>query len=83
MMQTQPEKQEAAPSVATEEKPVDKKKKEKEPKSVKMEVLSWIVTLLAAVVIAMLIRVFVFEPIRVDGTSMTNTLQDKEIVYTS
>ena len=31
-MQTQPEKQEAAPSVATEEKPVDKKKKEKELK---------------------------------------------------
>ncbi|MBQ9301161.1 MAG: signal peptidase I, partial [Clostridia bacterium] len=39
-----------------------------------------IVTLLAAVVIATVIRMFLFEPIRVDGESMTNTLQDGEVV---
>ena len=56
------------------------KKKEKKKKTVKQEVISWIVTLLAAVVIATVIRMFLFEPIRVDGESMTNTLQDGEVV---
>jgi len=57
-----------------------KQKKEKKKKTVKQEVISWILTLLAAVVIALIIRMFLFEPIRVDGESMLNTLQDKEIV---
>ena len=60
-----------------------KNKKEKEKKTLKEEILSWIWTILAAVVIALLIRAFVAEPIRVDGTSMTNTLRDGEIVLVS
>ena len=59
------------------------KKKEKVKKTLGQEILSWVWTLLAAVVIATLLRAFVAEPIRVDGTSMTNTLQDGEIVLVS
>ena len=59
------------------------KKKEKVKKTLRQEILSWVWTLLAAVVIATLLRAFVAEPIRVDGTSMTNTLQDGEIVLVS
>lgn len=75
-----PEKQDVTPE--TEVK-VAKAKKEKEPKSFKMELMSWIVTLVAAVVFATVIRVFIFEPIRVDGNSMNNTLKDGEVVYAS
>ncbi len=60
-----------------------KEKKKKELSPVKYEIMSWVVTLLCALAIAMVIRMFVFEPIRVDGTSMTNTLQNNEIVYVS
>ena len=55
-------------------------KKEKKPVNVKKEIISWIVTLGAAVVIALLIRTFLFEPIRVDGESMCDTLQNNEIM---
>lgn len=57
-----------------------KKKKEKKKKTVGQEILSWIGTLLLAVVIAMTIRALLFEPIRVDGPSMLETLQNGEIV---
>jgi len=49
-------------------------------KNVKKEILSWILTLGSAVVIALLIRSFLFEPIRVDGQSMCDTLQNNEIM---
>ncbi len=75
MMETE---KKAAPAAETKEK--KKKGKEKEKKSVKEEIMSWILTLLAAVVIASLIRAYIAEPIRVDGNSMNNTLIDGEIV---
>ena len=77
-----PEPEKSAVLKGMEEKPetLPKKKKEKKKKTVGQEVLSWILTLLAAVAIALLIRVFLFEPIRVDGQSMMNTLQDGELV---
>lgn len=50
-------------------------------KNVKKEILSWILTLGSAVVIALLIRTFLFEPIRVDGQSMCDTLQNNEIMF--
>ena len=56
------------------------RKKEKPKKTVKQEIMSWILTLLTAVVIALAIRAFLGEPIRVDGESMMNTLQNGEIV---
>lgn len=70
------------------EQPIDnqtkkKKKKDKPKRTVKQEIMSWIWTLLAALAIAMVIKMFVFELIRVDGGSMNNTLTDGEIVYVS
>ena len=59
------------------------KKKEKQKKTVMQEIMSWVWTLLAALAIATLVRAFIAEPVRVDGTSMTNTLQDSEIVLVS
>lgn len=56
-------------------------KKEKKPVNVKKEIMSWVLTLGAAVVIALLIRTFLFEPIRVDGESMCDTLQNNEIMF--
>ena len=59
----------------------DKKgKKAKKKKTVGQEILSWVLTLLAAVAIAATVRYFVFEPVRVDGHSMDTTLADKEVM---
>ena len=60
-----------------------KKKKEKVKKTVGQEIMSWVWTLLAALAIATLVRTFIAEPVRVDGNSMANTLQDGEIVLVS
>ena len=57
-----------------------KKKKEKKKKTVQQEIMSWVWTILAAVAIATFVRSAIAEPIRVDGTSMTNTLLDGEVV---
>lgn len=54
---------------------------EERPNGWKKELLSWVWTILCAVVLALLIRTFVFEPVRVDGHSMNDTLDDKEIVF--
>ena len=45
------------------------------------EVLSWILTLLGAVALALLIRTVLFEPVRVIGHSMLDTLQDGEVMF--
>lgn len=55
--------------------------KETKKKSVRKEILSWVLTLAAAVAIALLVRTFLFEPIRVDGESMTDTLQNGELMF--
>ena len=60
-----------------------KKKKQKEKKSVGMEILSWIMTLLCALAAALVIRSVIFEPVRVDGASMDDTLADGEIMLVS
>ena len=57
-----------------------KSKKEKKKKTVGQEILSWVLTLLAAVAIAGTVRYFVFEPVRVDGHSMDTTLADREVM---
>ena len=48
---------------------------------IKKEIISWIITLAAAAAIAMLIRHFLFEPVRVEGRSMENTLIGGEIMF--
>ena len=58
-----------------------KKKKEKVKRTVGQEILSWVLTLVIAVVAALLIRSFVFEPVRVDGQSMDDTLANGEIMF--
>ena len=45
-------------------------------------VLTWVRSLLLAVVVALLVRFFVFELVRVEGTSMINTLQNNQRVFT-
>ena len=60
-----------------------KKKKEKVKRPLGMEILSWVLTLLCAVAAALVIRSVIFEPVRVDGQSMDDTLADKEIMLVS
>ena len=73
----------AAEKTVTEENGAKqkRKKKEKVKKTVGQEILSWVLTLLVAVIAALLIRSFVFEPVRVDGHSMDDTLADGEIMF--
>ena len=67
----------------TPEQGKGKKKQKKEKKSVGREILSWIMTILTAVICALLIRSFLFEMIRVDGASMNDTLANGEIMFVS
>ncbi|MBR3117183.1 MAG: signal peptidase I [Bacilli bacterium] len=53
-----------------EKKPVDKKKK------IIKEILSY----LAIILVVIIIRVFIFEPVRVDGPSMDSTLADGQVL---
>ena len=59
------------------------KKKEKEKKSLAVNILEWVLTILAAVAAALVIRSFIFEPVRVDGASMNDTLADGEAMFVS
>ena len=60
-----------------------RRKKEKEKRSLGREILSWVLTLLVAVAAALVIRSVIFEPVRVDGHSMDDTLADREIMFVS
>ena len=55
----------------------------KPQKSVGQEILSWILTIVVAVLAALVIRTFIFEPVKVDGHSMDDTLADGEIMFVS
>lgn len=57
------------------------KKKDKVKKTPKQEAIEWIVTLAVALVIAFVVRTFLFEPVRVDGSSMANTLTNGEVMF--
>jgi len=74
----QPETEEKAEGTV-EEVPQEKPEK----KSLGREILEWVVTIVAAVAIALVIRTFIFEPVRVDGQSMDDTLADGEIMIVS
>ena len=60
-----------------------KNKKVKEKRPLWREILSWIFTLLGAVAVALVFRSIIAEPVRVDGKSMLDTLEDKEIMLVS
>ncbi len=51
------------------------KKKKKKKKTWQQELLEWGVTLVVALVIAFVVRSFIFEPVYVDGNSMYPTLR--------
>ena len=73
----------AADTEALENKQKKGKGKKKEKKTVGQEILSWILTILVAVAAALIIRSVIFEPVRVDGISMDDTLADGEIMFVS
>lgn len=58
-----------------------KQKKAKSKKTLTREILEWVLTIVVAVVIALPIRAFGFELVRVDGESMDNTLANEEIMF--
>ena len=66
-----------------ETEPKKKGKKEKVKKSVGREILEWVLTILCAVAAALLIRSLLFELVRVDGESMLDTLNNKEVMFVS
>ncbi len=55
--------------------------REEKRKLIIKETISWILTLGSAVIIALCIRGFVFEPVIVDGNSMRDTLHDREMMF--
>lgn len=61
----------------------DKDGAEKKKKTWQQEVLEWVVTIVAALAIAIVVRSFLFEPVQVDGDSMYPTLRHGEIMYVS
>ena len=74
---------EKTPEMNTETKQGRKKGKAKEKRTVGQEILSWVLTILVAVVAALVIRTVIFEPVRVDGQSMDDTLANGEIMFVS
>ncbi|MCH5287338.1 MAG: signal peptidase I [Christensenellaceae bacterium] len=58
-------------------------KKEKPKKTLGQEIIEWVVTLAIALVIAIVVRTYFFEPVRVDGNSMYPTLKHGEIMIVS
>ena len=78
---------EAAAEAAENAVPVDEKGRPIDPKTGKPKksaarnALEWVLTIVAALAIAFVIRSFVFEPVRVDGESMLETLQNNEVMF--
>ena len=58
-------------------------KREKVKKPLWREILEWVLTIVCALAIALCIRSLVFEPVRVDGQSMDDTLANGEIMFVS
>ena len=61
-----------------EKKTKKDKRQEKPKKSMKREIFEWIMVFVVAAALAFVVRTFIFEPVRVDGSSMLNTLTDGE-----
>ena len=59
----------------------EKREKSEKKNSTKREILSWVICLVSAFVIAMALRTFVFELVRVDGDSMLPTLTTDERLF--
>lgn len=55
-------------------------KKDKPKKSLQREIFEWIMVFVVAAALAFVVRTFIFEPVRVDGQSMLNTLENNEFM---
>ncbi len=53
----------------------------KKKKSLKREIIGWVVTIVAAVLVALLVRSFVFIMVQVDGSSMLDTLHNENRLF--
>ena len=62
---------------------VFQQKPEKVKKPWQQELIEWGGTLVVALIVALLVRTFIFEPVRVDGDSMYPTLHHGEFMYVS
>ena len=58
-----------------------KQLKEKKKKTLAREILEWVLTIVVAIAVALPIRAFGFEMVRVDGASMNDTLANGEIMF--
>lgn len=63
-----------------DEKELQNSKKDKPKKSVKQEIFEWVMVFVVAAALAFVVRTFIFEPVRVDGSSMLNTLTDGDFM---
>ncbi|MGN0775059.1 MAG: signal peptidase I [Candidatus Ventricola sp.] len=61
-----------------EKKTKKDERQEKPKKSMKREIFEWIMVFVVAAALAFVVRTFIFEPVRVDGSSMLYTLTDGE-----
>ena len=84
MIQETPVSQEdARQTIETEQKEIQLDKHGKPKKGWKREAMEGVLTIAAAVAIALVIRTLVFEFVKVDGASMNDTLANNEIMYVS
>lgn len=65
-------------NVETAENTVTAKKEEKKKNSVGKEIFEWIYTIVIAIAIAFVIKAFLFDVVRVDGSSMFPTLENND-----
>lgn len=61
----------------------ERAEKRKKETVLKWEILSWVITLATALIAVAIVKGFIAEAVRVEGWSMSNTLQNQEIVLES
>ena len=67
--------------MAKEKEPVNTAETQEKPKkSIKQEIFEWVMVFVVAAAMAFVVRTFIFEPVRVDGASMMNTLTDSDFM---
>lgn len=74
---------EHTPAPEAPKKEVKLRRNGKPKKTLGQEILEWVITLAVALVVAFVVRSFLFEPVKVDGNSMYPTLRHGEIMYVS
>ena len=57
-----------------------RKEENKPKKSLKREIFEWVMVFVVAAALALTVRTLIFEPVRVDGSSMLNTLVNNEFM---